>query len=149
MTQTTGRMRVDMLSRCWLALDGVEWISKERNTSKGYKGQTSEQKKSKWPSQRWSFLGGLPLRPGRPFTGVSGPSRPGIPKKSQKECFWGSAKKVPAKKPKKVEKYPKKSNFGYFLTFSGTFETFLGFRARRLLWMAARVASLPTQVKIL
>ena len=60
------------------------------------------------------------LRPERPFTGVSGPSGPEIPKKSQKEFFWGSAKKSP-KIPEKVEKYPKLDFFGYFSTFSGIF----------------------------
>ena len=39
---------------------------------------------------------GKVLRPERPFTGVSGPK---IAKKSQKESFWGSAKKG--------KKYPK------------------------------------------
>ena len=87
-------------------------------------------------------FGTLSLRPERPFTGVSGPSGPGIPKKSQKECFWGSAKKSP-KIPEKVERYPKCPILGIFRlfqVFSGTFlqtpkntlfETFLGFRARR------------------
>ena len=48
-----------------------------------------------------------PVRPERPFTGVSGPSGPKIAKKSQKESFWGSAKKSPKTPPGKVQNYPK------------------------------------------
>ena len=40
------------------------------------------------------------LRSERPFTGVSGPSGAKIAKKSQKESYWGSAKKSPRKYPK-------------------------------------------------
>ena len=47
------------------------------------------------------------------ITGVSGPSGPKVAKKSQKDSFWGSAKKSP-KIPGKVRKHPKKPNFGYF-----------------------------------
>ena len=73
------------------------------------------------------------LRPERPFTGVSGPSGPEIPKKSQKESFWGSARKSP-KIPEKVEKYPKKSNFGYFSTCSGIFEDFFADPQKDSFW---------------
>ena len=55
---------------------------------------------------------GLKLRPERPFTGVSGPSRPEIAKKSQKESFRGSANKS-LKIPEKVKKYPK-LDFSFF-----------------------------------
>ena len=81
------------------------------------------------------------LRPKRPFTGVSGPSGPEIPKKSRKESFWGSAKKS-SKIPEKVEKDPNNTQiwtfsglFRLFQVFSGTFlqtphktlfETFFG-----------------------
>ena len=55
------------------------------------------------------------------FPGPQHPnSGPEIERKSKKESFWGSAKKYP-KIPERVEKYPKKSKFAYFSTFSGTF----------------------------
>ena len=49
-----------------------------------------------------------------------GPPGPKSQKTSQKESFWGSAKKSP-KIPEKVKNDLKKSNFGVFLTFSGIF----------------------------
>ena len=67
-----------------------------------------------WYFQR--VLINLGLRLERPFTGVSGPFGPEIPKKSRKESFWGSAKKSP-KIPEKVEKYPKNTKFGLFRVF--------------------------------
>ena len=45
--------------------------------------------------QERGIVGRKVLRSERPFTGVSGHSGPKIAKKSQKESFWGSAKKVP------------------------------------------------------
>ena len=74
----------------------------------------------------WPFLIRMKahrLRSERPFTGVSGPSGAKIAKKSQKESFWGSAKKSP-KIPEKVKNDLKKSNFGVFLTFLGIFGDF-------------------------
>ena len=83
---------------------------------------------------------------GPPFTGVSGPFGPEIPKKSRKESFWGSAKESPEntrksrKIPEKVQIWYFSGIFRLFRVFSGTFlqtpkktlfETFLGFRARR------------------
>ena len=62
----------------------------------------------------------LSLRPERPFTGVSGPSWPKIAKKSQKESFWGSAKKVPENTPKS-QKIPKIGLFSVFFDFFGYF----------------------------
>ena len=57
------------------------------------------------------------LRPERSFTGVSGPSGPKIAKQSQKESFWGSAKKSP-KIPEKVKNNPQSPIFCIF-SFSG------------------------------
>ena len=65
----------------------------------------------------------LGLRAERPFTGVSGPSRPGIPKQSQKACF-GGLQKSPRKYPKKsknTRKSPILGIFRLFRVFSGTF----------------------------
>ena len=74
------------------------------------------------PSERDSqTFQGLSLRSERPFTGVSGPSGPKIAKKSQKESFWGSAKKSP-KIPEKVKKYTQNwTLLGVFFDFFGYF----------------------------
>ena len=65
------------------------------------------------------------LRPEPPFTGVSGPSRPEITKKSQKRSFWGSAEKS----QKKTQKTSKNTDFrtylGIFKLSRVFFETFL------------------------
>ena len=83
--------------------------------------------------ENWCEFVLLVLRPERPFTGVSGPSGPKIAKKSQKECFWGSAKKSP-KIPEKVKKYPKLDFWGYFLTFSGIFGDFFADPQKHSFW---------------
>ena len=65
----------------------------------------------------------LKLRPERPFIAISGPSGPKIAKESQKESFWGSAKKSP-EIPENVKKYPKLDFLRHFLTLSGIFGDF-------------------------
>ena len=54
------------------------------------------------------------LGPERPFTGVSGPSGPEIPKKSRKESFWGGSAKSPRKYPKKPKNTGKSLISGIF-----------------------------------
>ena len=66
--------------------------------------------------QQAAVIPSLGLRPERPFTGVSGPSGPEIPKKSQKE-FLGCLQKSP-------RRYPKKSKNTQNWTFSGIFRLF-------------------------
>ena len=86
----------------------------------------------KHSSEPWE-VAHLRLRPERPFTGVSGPSGPRIAKKSQKESFWGSAKKSP-KIPEKVKKYTKLDFLVYFLTFSGIFGNFFADPQKDSFW---------------
>ena len=72
-----------------------------------------------WDDVPWRHPRSDYLRPERPFTGVSGPSGPEIPKESQKESFGGSAKTVP-ENTRKGRKYPKKSSFGCFFSTSSS-----------------------------
>ena len=61
----------------------------------GAGGGRVDNRKPRGQDMLWTsgFLGALiesgRLRPERPFTGVSGPFRSKIAKKSQKESFWG------------------------------------------------------------
>ena len=69
--------------------------------------------------------------PSNHLQGVSGPFGPEITKESQKESFWGSAKKSP-QIAEKVENTQNWTFFGNFSTLSGIFGDFLADSPKRL-----------------
>ena len=81
-------------------LEALRWVPKSERSGSQKGGIEGEVKRGK-------------LRPERPFTGVCGPSGPKIAKKSQKESFWGSAKKSP-EIPEKVKNTAKSPIFSIF-----------------------------------